>query len=308
MEKIERRVALVTVIVPFVAFIVAVICLWGRGLSALDLVLFGTMYMITAFGLTMGFHRLFTHRSFKCFWPVAAFLGIAGSMAAQGPILFWTACHRRHHSSSDREGDPHSPHSFGNGVLALLRGWWHSHMGWMLTHKPENYRRLVSDLLRDRQVMAINRYYFVWVALGLAIPTLAGGLVSGTWWGAFTGLLWGGFVRMFLVHHFTWSVNSICHLFGASPFDTHDESKNNFVCAVATLGEGWHNNHHAFPSSARHGLFWWQIDVVYLGVRVLKFFRLAWDVRVPTTEQVAERVKPDANGAARIKNEDAHCF
>jgi stearoyl-CoA desaturase (delta-9 desaturase) len=291
MERLERQVAVVTVVVPFLALGVGVFLLWGKAVSVLDLILCAVMYVITAFGLTMGFHRFFTHRSFKCVRPMAAFLGIAGSMAAQGPVLFWVACHRRHHQCSDDAGDPHSPHAFGGGFMGVLRGWWHAHMGWMLTHKPENYRRLVGDLLRDRQVVTINRHYFVWVAVGLLIPAVLGGAISQTWWGCFTGLLWGGLVRMFFVHHCTWSVNSICHLFGRTPFETSDESRNNALCAMLTLGEGWHNNHHAFPSSARHGLMWWQLDVVYITVCVLRLFGLAWDVHLPSREQMAARAR-----------------
>ena len=287
MERLERRVAIVTVIVPFVTLAYAIVHFWGNGVSALDLILFGVMYVITAFGLTMGFHRLFTHRSFKCKEPVSAFLGIAGSMAAQGPPLFWVACHRRHHQCSDEADDPHSPHQFGGGFKGVLRGWFHAHMGWMLTHKTENYRKLAGDLLRNRQMVAINRYYFVWIMLGLAIPAALGGLITGTWWGAFTGLLWGGFVRIFFVHHCTWSVNSICHLFGRAPYETSDESKNNALCALLTMGEGWHNNHHAFPSSARHGLAWWQLDTTYMAVCILQWLGLAWDVRVPDRAQLA---------------------
>ena len=291
LEKLERRVALVTVILPFVGFIAAVVLLWGRWVSGIDLLLCGAMYVITGFGITMGFHRLFTHHSFKSYPIISAMLGIAGSMAAQGPILFWTACHRKHHQFSDEEEDPHSPHAFGSGPLALLRGWWHSHTGWMLTHKPENYRRLVGDLIRDRTVMAVNRWYLLWVALGFLLPAAAGGLVTQTWTGFFTGLLWGGLVRMFLVHHSTWSINSICHLFGSSPFATDDKSHNNVACALLSFGEGWHNNHHAFPSSARHGLFWWQLDIIYISVRILEFCRLVWDVRVPQRQEVIARAK-----------------
>ncbi|HTD85674.1 MAG TPA: acyl-CoA desaturase [Candidatus Binatia bacterium] len=289
MERLERRVAIITIIVPFIALAFAIVLFWGKGVSALDLILCGAMYVITAFGLTMGFHRLFTHRSFKCARAVTTFLGVSGSMAAQGPILFWVACHRRHHQCSDEDGDPHSPHEFGGGFAGVLRGWWHAHMGWMLTHKAENYRRLVGDLLRDRQVMSMNQHYFLWIALGLLIPGVLGGVISQTWWGFFTGVLWGGLVRIFLVHHCTWSINSICHLFGSAPFATGDESKNNGLCAMLTMGEGWHNNHHAFPSSARHGLMWWQLDIVYLAVSALRCVGLAWDVHVPSRAQMAAR-------------------
>ena len=297
MERLERRVAVITVIVPFIALAYAIVHFWGHGVSALDLILFAGMYLITGMGITMGFHRLFTHRSFKCPTPIAMFLGIAGSMAAQGPPLFWVACHRRHHQCSDEENDPHSPHQYGGGPIAILRGWWHAHMAWMLTHKAENYRKLVGDLLRSRQIVALNRYYFVWIALGLLIPAMLGGLITGTWWGAFTGLLWGGLVRIFFVHHSTWSVNSICHLFGRSPFNTGDHSKNNAVCALLSLGEGWHNNHHAFPSSARHGLWWWQLDLTYIGVCLLKWCRLASDVNVPDQKQIEERAAKLENAA-----------
>jgi stearoyl-CoA desaturase (Delta-9 desaturase) len=300
LEKIERRVAVVTVLLPFLAVIAAVVLLWGKLVTGVDLLVCALMYLVTGFGITMGFHRLFTHRSFKCASPVSFFLGVAGCMAAQGPILFWTACHRKHHQFSDAEGDPHSPHAFGSGLLALLRGWWHSHTGWMLTHKPENYRRLVGDLIRDRLVMRVNRYYLLWVALGLLIPGVIGGLISQSWLGFGTGILWGGLVRMFLVHHSTWSINSICHLFGKSPFPTGDKSHNNVACALLGLGEGWHNNHHAFPSSARHGLFWWQLDMTYLGVRVLEFCRLAWDVRLPRAHEITQKRQVTASSTAVI--------
>ena len=289
LERLERRVALVTVIVPFIALGLAIVHFWGQGVTALDLILCGSMYVITVIGLTMGFHRLFTHRSFKTSGPLMACLGVAGSMAAQGPILFWVACHRRHHQCSDEEGDPHSPQQSGGGFIGVWRGWWHAHLGWMFTHKSENYRKLTGDLLRDRRVVAINRFYLLWIALGLLIPAVLGGLISQTWWGLFTGLLWGGLVRIFFVHHCTWSINSICHLFGRAPFATGDGSKNNTLCAMLTLGEGWHNNHHAFPSSARHGLRWWQLDVVYLALCALGFLRLAWDVHVPSQSQMAAR-------------------
>lgn len=292
MAKIERRVALVTVILPFLAFIAAIILFWGSIVHPADLLVCGIMYVVTGLGVTMGFHRLFTHRSFKCVRPVAASLGIAGCMAAQGPILFWTACHRRHHQFSDDHGDPHSPHhGFGSGFISTLRGWWHAHTAWMLTHEPEDYRRLTGDLIRDRLVMTINRYYLVWVALGLIIPGVLGWLLTQTVTGFFTGMLWGGLVRMFLVHHTTWSVNSVCHIFGSSPFPTGDQSRNNAACALVTFGEGWHNNHHAFPSSARHGLLRGQLDMVYIAIRLLKFCRLAWDVRVPTHREIEEQRK-----------------
>jgi len=264
---------------------------WGRGITWLDLALCGGFYALTMLGITLGFHRLFTHRSFKCIAPIRIALCIAGSMAAQGPVLFWAACHRRHHKCSDHAGDPHSPHNDGEGWLAAWRGLWHSHVGWMFSHESENYVRLAPDMIRDRTLMLMNRLYFVWIALGLLLPGVLALLITQEWHAFWTGILWGGLVRLFLVHHSTWSINSICHLFGASPYETDDQSRNNAVCALLTFGEGWHNNHHAFPTSARHGLKWWQVDFVYYIIRVLSFLRLAWDIRLPTDSQLATRAK-----------------
>ena len=264
---------------------------WNRGLSLLDLTLCVGFYAITMLGITLGYHRLFTHRSFKCGDTLRAALCIAGSMAAQGPIFFWTACHRRHHRHSDEEGDPHSPHHHGAGVSGVLRGWWHSHVGWMLSHAPENYVRLVPDLIREPQLRVLNRYYWLWVIGGILLPGVIALAITGSLVAGATAVLWGGFVRVFLVHHSTWSINSICHLFGDSPYETEDQSRNNLVCALLTFGEGWHNNHHAFPTSARHGLEWWQCDVVYGLIRGLSWFRLTWDIRVPSADQRVAKVK-----------------
>ena len=295
LEATERRIALVTIFTPFLAVLALVGAFWGRGVTWLDLILCLVMYSLTMLGITLGYHRLFTHHSFKCVPPLTALLGVSGCMAAQGPILFWTACHRHHHRCSDTEGDPHSPHTFGTGLSAALRGWWHAHCGWMLNHKPENYRRLVPDLIRNPTILRIDRYYFLWIALGLFLPGVIAASLTHTWIGFFRGVLWGGFVRIFLVHHTTWSINSICHLFGSAPFDTHDESRNNIFCAFLTFGEGWHNNHHAFPSSARHGLSWWQFDLTYIILRALAFCGLASDIREPKPEEISMRQKTISN-------------
>jgi len=289
--NLERRVALVTVITPFLVVIGSIFLFWNRGVSLLDLILLVAMYCVTAFGIVLGYHRLFTHRSFKCVRPLKFLLGISGCMAAEGPIYFWVACHRHHHQCSDSEGDPHSPHSYGEGLVGSLRGWWHAHAGWMFSHTPENYRRLVPDLLRDRQVAFIDRAYFLWIALGLLFPALVAMAFTHTWWGFLHGLIWGGFIRIFLVHHSTWSINSICHVFGSAPFSTRDESRNNFICALLTFGEGWHNNHHAFPSSSRHGLFWWQFDFAYVVLSGLRSLGLAWDLILPGPEQIKSALK-----------------
>ena len=282
---------MVTVITPLVAFAGAVVLFWGRGITLLDLMLCGGMYAVTMLGITLGYHRLFTHRSFKCVPAVRVALCIAGSMAAQGPVFFWAACHRRHHKCSDEAGDPHSPHHDGHGLWESVRGLWHSHVGWMFSHEPENYVRLVPDMIRDRQLMALNRFYFLWIFLGLVLPGAIAFAITGSGHAFLTGVLWGGLVRLFLVHHSTWSINSICHLFGSTPYDTGDHSRNNLVCALLTFGEGWHNNHHAFPTSARHGLRWWQCDVVFMMIRAMAAMKLAWDIRLPSAEQIAVKTK-----------------
>ena len=256
------------------------------------------MYLFSMLGITMGFHRLFTHRSFQCVAPLRAVLGIAGSMAAQGPLFFWVACHRRHHQTSDEKDDPHSPQHHGGGAMGVLRGWFHAHVGWMFWHKPENYFRLVPDLLRDRLALNINRTYFLWIALGLAVPAMIGGLAGHSWRGAATGLLWGGLVRIFLVHHATWSLNSVCHMYGTRPFDNRDHSRNNYFCAVLTFGEGFHNNHHAFPASARHGLRWWEFDLVYVVIRALSTFHVVWDVRQPDEQSILRKLNSAKPGSA----------
>lgn len=289
--RTERNLALVTIIVPWLVFLAAVVVFWDRGISALDLTLCGIFYVITMLGITLGYHRLFTHHSFKCGAPLRTALCISGSMAAQGPVFFWTACHRRHHRHSDDASDPHSPHHSGHGLAGILVGWWHSHIGWMFSHTPENYVRLVPDLIREPLLRALNRFYFYWVFAGLLLPGFLALAITGNWTAFLTGVLWGGFVRMFLVHHSTWSINSICHIFGSSPYETEDQSRNNLVCAVLTLGEGWHNNHHAFPTSARHGLEWWQCDVVYGIIRGLSWVGLTWDIRVPSAEQKGSKIR-----------------
>ncbi len=289
MERSERRAAVLTVLTPVVAVLFAGWHFWGHGLSMLDVILGVIMYSITMLGITVGYHRLFTHRSFQCVTPIRMALCIAGSMAAQGPVLFWTACHRRHHQCSDAVGDPHSPHLHGAGAKGVFVGCLHAHVGWMFYHKPENYIRRVPDLIRDRKLMALNRYYPWLVAAGVVLPGLVALAITRQWYAAGTAMLWAGGVRLFLAHHTTWSINSICHLFGDSPYATGDQSRNNGVCAVLTFGEGWHNNHHAFPTSARHGLQWWQVDASYWLIRAMSAVGLAWDVRLPSAAQLESR-------------------
>ncbi|MCP4248272.1 MAG: acyl-CoA desaturase, partial [bacterium] len=284
-----RHGSLVGVIVPFIGLLVAVYGFWGWGLSWIDLGVLVAMYIATGLGMTIGFHRLFTHRSFETIRPIKVILAVLGSMTVQGPLLRWVAMHRRHHQHSDQVEDPHSPHRFGGGFLGVLAGWWHAHVGWIFKPDAPGLDRYIQDLERDEDLRRVSRLFGVWVALGLVIPAVAGGLITGTWSGAALGFLWGGLVRVFLVHHATWSINSVCHLWGSRPFESGDESRNNLVFGVLAFGEGWHNSHHAFPTSARHGLRWWQPDLSYLVICVMKLLGLAWRVRLPAPESVLAR-------------------
>ena len=289
--RLARRVALGTVILPFLGFIVAVVFLWQRAVRPFDLLLLFFLYSITTIGVGVGFHRLYAHRGFQTSTPVKIILAILGSMAAEGPVLFWVAVHRRPHTYSDRAGDPHSPPLHGEGALNALRGFWHSHSGWMFRPELTGWAYYVPDLLRDRMLFQINRLYFVWISLSLLLPAALGGLFSLSWRGAVLGFLWGGLVRIFLVHHTTWSINSICHIYGKRPFHNRDLSANNFWMALLSFGEGWHNNHHAFPSSVKHGLKWWQIDISGYVIQALNTAGLAWNVKLPSSRMIAEAEK-----------------
>jgi stearoyl-CoA desaturase (delta-9 desaturase) len=274
-------VNLLAVVLPFLGLAAAAASVWGWGFSWLHLGLLLGMYVPTALGVTVGFHRLFTHRSFETNRVVQFVLGVLGSMAVQGSLLDWVALHRIHHRHSDKPDDPHTPHLGGAGFLGLLRGLWHAHVGWVLRSGPPNLASYVKDLRKSRALRAVSALFPLWVVVGLLIPTALGGLLTGSWVGALLGLLWGGLARVFLVHHVTWSVNSVCHLWGGRPYRTGDHSRNNFLFGILALGEGWHNNHHAFPTSARHGLRWWQFDFSYWVIRLLALLRLARNVRLP---------------------------
>jgi len=288
---IGARVAtLIAVVLPFAGIVAAVTMLWGIAFDWVHLFTMLGMYLLTVFGVTVGYHRLFTHKSFEAPRFVQALWGILGSMAVHGNLLKWVALHRKHHQHSDDHDDPHSPHTSGDGTLGVLRGAWRSHMGWFFEKDPDDLPRYVPDLASDKIVRWVSMYFPLWVAIGLLAPAAIGGLVTMSWSGAILGFLWGGLARVFIVHHVTWSINSICHLWGSKPFDSHDESRNNPLMAFLTLGEGWHNNHHAFPASARHGLKWWQFDPSYLVIRGMECVGLARRVRVPSPErQLARR-------------------
>jgi stearoyl-CoA desaturase (delta-9 desaturase) len=277
---------LAAVVLPFLGFLAAIVLLWGTAFDWMYLALFVGMYTLTAMGITVGYHRLLTHRAFTAPKPVLAFVAIAGSMAAQGPILYWVATHRRHHQHSDDHGDPHSPHLHGDTIAGALKGMVHAHVAWLFRTDHSKLSRYVGDLTRDPFVCRLSRLFPLWVALGLVLPAVFTGLLTMSWKGALLGFLWGGLARMCFCHHVTWSINSVCHIWGSQPFNNGDESRNNPVFGVLAFGEGWHNNHHAFPTSARHGLSWWQLDISYVFIRALEAVGLASNVRVPTDERL----------------------
>jgi stearoyl-CoA desaturase (Delta-9 desaturase) len=282
-----RMVTASVILVPLLALVAIPFCIWGWGFSWIDLGLLVGMYLITAFGITIGYHRLFTHRSFETFGWIKALYGIMGSMAVQGTLFTWVADHRKHHQHSDDDGDPHSPHLNGRGVWGVIKGAWHSHVGWLFEKGIENHERFVKDLSKSKSLTMVDRLFPVWVLVGMLIPAIIGGLLKMSWVGVLTGFVWGGIVRMFLVHHVTWSVNSACHLWGARPYASGDQSRNNPIFGILAMGEGWHNAHHAFPTSARHGLKWWQFDVSYYVIWLMQKCRLAWAVRIPSEEVIA---------------------
>jgi stearoyl-CoA desaturase (delta-9 desaturase) len=291
MSPVERAVNLGAVVVPFAAVLAAIGLLWNRIVSPADLAIAAAMYLLTAVGITVGFHRLLTHRSFQTSKPVEYLFAALGSMAVQGPVISWVADHRKHHAHTDEEGDPHSPHvGHRGGVRGVLAGLWHAHTGWLLsTQGRADWKRYARDLYEDRGMRAISRNFGPLVLAGLALPALAGYLVSGTLAGAATGLLWGGLVRIFFVHHVTWSVNSVCHFLGSRRFDTDDHSTNVVWLALPSLGESWHHNHHAFPRSAVHGLRRWEVDPSALIIAVMERMGLAWNVVRISPERQAQR-------------------
>jgi stearoyl-CoA desaturase (delta-9 desaturase) len=289
-----KLVNLTAVVMPLVGVVAAAISVWGWGFGWLYLFLLLGMYVITGLGITIGYHRLFTHRAFEAGPVVTSFFGIAGSMALEGPIFKWVADHRRHHANSDMENDPHSPHLHGAGWKGFWQGLYHAHMGWVYRQDIPNWQKWIGDLKRNRLVGKLSRLFLVWALVGLAIPTVIAGLWTMSWQGAALGFLWGGLVRIALVHHITWSINSVCHIWGSRMFKSGDHSKNNLIFGILAFGEGWHNNHHAFPTSARHGLAWWQFDSSYLLIKLMEKLGLVRNVRVPSAAAMqTKRLTPD---------------
>jgi stearoyl-CoA desaturase (delta-9 desaturase) len=277
----------VFVIVPFLALLAAVPLAWGWGLSWVDVSLAVVFYAISGLGVTVGYHRHFTHGSFKAKRWLRVLLAISGSLALQGPVITWVADHRRHHAFSDKEGDPHSPWLYGTGPAALAKGFWHAHMGWLFERDKTNAERFTPDLLADRAIVRVEKSFVLWTVVSLLVPAALGGFLTWSWWGALTAFFWAGLVRVAFLHHVTWSVNSICHMIGDRPFAARDRSANFWPLAILSFGESWHNLHHADPTCARHGVKRGQLDI---SARLIWFFeKFGWvsSVRWPTPQRLA---------------------
>jgi stearoyl-CoA desaturase (delta-9 desaturase) len=279
-ETRDRIITAIVTIVPFVGLGVVCWQVWASLLHWSDIIVFAILYVVTALGITVGFHRLFTHRSFQTTRWLRGVFAALGSAAIEGPIISWVADHRKHHAFADLPGDPHSPHvDHGGGWRGALRGLAHAHVGWLFIHSQRGARkRYAPDLIADPVVSWVDRTFIYWALGGLGAAFALGWLIGGTLTAALTGLLWGGAVRMLVVHHVTYSINSLCHFFGRQRFATGDESRNLAWLSLLSFGEAWHNNHHAFPTSAAHGLRWWELDLSGLIIRGLERVGLAWDV------------------------------
>ena len=291
MTRGHQVLNLVGVFLPFVGVLVAIVLLWDAAVGWTSLAVLAAMYVISVMGVTLGFHRLLTHRSFATYKPVQYALAILGSMAVQGPVMNWVADHRKHHAHTDQEGDPHTPHGHGSGFKGAVTGLWYAHMGWLFERSgTSEHQRYCRDLYEDRGMQFIHKTFALWMVLGIAIPASIGLAITGTWRGALEAALWGGAVRVFLGHHVTWSINSVCHFFGTRRFDIEDHSTNVFWLSVLSMGESWHHNHHTFPRSAFHGLKSWEIDPTGLVIRGMRRVKLAWNVVEITPERQQEKL------------------
>jgi stearoyl-CoA desaturase (delta-9 desaturase) len=296
-ETRDRIITGIVTIAPLLGLVAVAWQLWQSLLRVSDVIVFGILYLLTGLGVTVGFHRLFTHRAFKTGRRVRAIFAILGSAAIEGPVISWVADHRKHHAFSDQEGDPHSPHvDHGGGWRGALRGLAHAHMGWLFIHTQRGgRRRYAPDLMADPVVSWVDRTFLVWALGGLAAAFGLGWALGGSLHAGLTGLLWGGAVRMVVIHHVTYSINSLCHFFGRRRFDTGDESRNLAWLSVLSFGEAWHNNHHAFPTSARHGLRRFELDLSAAVIRLLESLGLAWDVvRISPQRQARKLLAPSA--------------
>jgi stearoyl-CoA desaturase (delta-9 desaturase) len=306
--RLHKSVNLLGVALPPTALIIAIVLLWHHAIGPMELSLMIALYFITGFGVTLGFHRMLTHRAFESSATLRAILAVLGSMAVEGSVITWVADHRKHHAFTDVDGDPHSPHLSGPGLGGALKGLWHAHIGWLFESVGQAEReRFAPDLLKDPVLRVVDRLFFLWVAIGLLIPFALGWAIGGTLGAALTALLWAGLVRVFLLHHVTWSINSVCHFFGKRRFDVDDESRNVAWLAPFAFGEAWHHNHHAFPTSAFHGLRLWEriTDPTGLLILLLEKCGLVWNVVRISPERQAAKLKAAASGAAQVASNAA---
>jgi stearoyl-CoA desaturase (delta-9 desaturase) len=295
MSRGHKIINLIAIPLPFIGLVVAIALLWNRAIGPLELGLMAGFYVITCLGVTLGYHRMFTHRSFESSRPFRAIIAVLGSMAVEGSVIRWVADHRKHHAFTDQHGDPHSPHLSGPGFWGGVKGLWHAHMGWLFESVGTADReRFAPDLMKDHSLRVIDKLFPLWITLTFAIPFALGWIIGGGIGSALTALLWGGFVRVFLLHHVTWSINSICHFFGRKRFAIEDESRNVFWLAPLSMGEAWHHNHHAFPTSAFHGLKLWErlTDPTGLVIAALEKLGLVWNVvRISPERQRAKALR-----------------
>jgi stearoyl-CoA desaturase (delta-9 desaturase) len=304
MTRAHKIINLIGVPLPLVGLIAAIVLLWNRAVGPLELALLVSTYVITCLGVTLGYHRMFTHRAFESSRPFRAVIAVLGSMAVEGSVITWVADHRKHHAFTDQEGDPHSPQLSGDGFWGGVKGLWHAHIGWLFeTVGTADKQRFAGDLVKDRMLRVVDKLFGLWVFVSFAIPFALGWVIGGGLGAALTALLWGGFVRVLLLHHVTWSINSICHFFGRKRFEIEDESRNVFWLAPLSMGESWHHNHHAFPTSAFHGLRWWErlVDPTGLVIALFEKLGLVWNVvRVSPEKQLAKTLGSDGAPAEAL--------
>jgi stearoyl-CoA desaturase (delta-9 desaturase) len=286
---IEQAALVAFIAVPFAAILLAIPVAWGGWLGWSDVLLSFLFYAVAGHGITVGFHRYLTHGSFKAKRPLRIALATAGSLAIEGPAIRWVADHRKHHKFSDKEGDPHSPWRYGDSVPALIKGLWHAHMGWLFDVEQTSQRQYAPDLLRDDDIVRVSRAFPLLALASLVLPPVLGGLLTWSWHGALTAFFWAGLVRVGLLHHVTWSINSICHAMGERPFESRDRSGNVWWLAVLSMGESWHNLHHADPTCARTGVLRGQVDSGARVIQLFEAFGWAYDVRWPRQERLDAR-------------------
>jgi stearoyl-CoA desaturase (delta-9 desaturase) len=289
--RAKRVVALVTIGIPAIGFAIAMYLMFTGGVSTLDYTLFAVFYAIQMFGVSIGFHRYLAHKSFKTSPFFEGVLMIAGSMAFEGPVLFWVSTHRRHHRFSDEEGDPHSPNLSGAGLKGKLKGLWYAHVPWMFSDQESRVTVFAPDVVRDRRLYFYNRTYPIWASASLLLPAVLGFAIGGTPAAAFSGFIFGGLARVFVANQAAWCVGSISHMVGSRPFVTKDDSANNWPVAVLTFGEGLQNNHHAFPGAYRHAMRWWEPDLSAWVIAALAKAGVVWGLKMPDRQRINSRLR-----------------